>query len=52
MYLHITNRIIIHRLGNALNQNTPTVVGEQDSTGGAHATLYTNVLRAAVNYRF
>ena len=38
--------------GNALNQNIPTVVGVQDSAGGAHATLYTNVLRAAVNYRF
>lgn len=44
--------------GSALNLATPTVQDPaiiQDATvsnGGAHATMYTNVLRVAVNYRF
>ncbi len=38
--------------GNALNVNIPTIIRFLDPSGGAHATLYTNVLRAAVNYRF
>ncbi len=38
--------------GKALNQNIPTVDSTNDVNGGAHATLYTHVLRAAVNYRF
>ncbi len=39
--------------GNALNLNVPKAGnGNPDPNGGAHATLYTNVLRAAVNYRF
>ncbi|MEI6270080.1 MAG: outer membrane protein [Methylococcaceae bacterium] len=37
--------------GKALNQNILTV-GLDDVNGGAHATLYTHVARAAVNYRF
>ncbi len=38
--------------GNALNLNVPTAGGLSDSNGSVHASLYTNVLRAAVNYRF
>lgn len=38
--------------GTALNLNIPTAGGLIDPSGTAHATLYTNVLRAAVNYRF
>ena len=38
--------------GNALNLNIPTVAGSTDANGAAQANLYTNVLRAAVNYRF
>jgi hypothetical protein len=30
----------------------PTVAGSTDANGAAQANLYTNVLRAAVNYRF
>jgi opacity protein-like surface antigen len=38
--------------GKALNLNIPTIGGYTDSTGGAQATLYSHVIRAAVNYRF
>jgi len=38
--------------GNALNMNMPNVAGFQDPNGGAHVNMSTNVLRAAVNYRF
>jgi opacity protein-like surface antigen len=38
--------------GSALSLNIPTAGGLSDPTGTAQATLYTNVLRAAVNYRF
>ena len=38
--------------GKALNLNIPTVGGYVDSSGGAHATLASHVVRAAINYRF
>lgn len=38
--------------GNALNMNMPTVGGVTDPNGSAHADMSTNVLRAAVNYKF
>ena len=38
--------------GNALNMNMPSVAGIQDPNGGAHVNMSTNVVRAAVNYRF
>ena len=38
--------------GNALNMNIPNVAGIPDPNGGAHVNMSTNVLRAAVNYRF
>ena len=38
--------------GNALNMNMPTIGGVTDPNGSAHSTMTTNVLRAAVNYRF
>ena len=38
--------------GNALNMGIPTIEGQTDSSGTANATMNTNVLRAAVNYRF
>ena len=38
--------------GNALNLGLPVVSGVTDPSGAAHSTLYTNVLRVAVNYRF
>jgi len=39
--------------GNALNMSVPTTVDDvSDPLASTHATMYTNVLRAAVNYRF
>lgn len=38
--------------GNALNMNTPTISGITIRDASAHADMSTNVLRAAVNYRF
>jgi outer membrane immunogenic protein len=38
--------------GNALNMNMPTLGGVTDPNGSAHSTMSTNVLRAAVNFRF
>lgn len=38
--------------GSALNMNLPTVEGITDPQGSAHADMSTNVLRAAVNFRF
>lgn len=38
--------------GNALNMGMPTIEDQTDSSGTANATMNTNVLRAAVNYRF
>ena len=38
--------------GNALNMGIPTIEGQTQSSGTANATMNTNVLRAAVNYRF
>ncbi|MEI6334276.1 MAG: outer membrane protein [Methylococcaceae bacterium] len=38
--------------GNALNMNMPNVAGIPDPNGAAHVNMSTNVLRAAVNYRF
>jgi outer membrane immunogenic protein len=38
--------------GHALNMDTPWIDGIYDSMGSAHATMNTNVLRAAANYRF
>jgi outer membrane immunogenic protein len=38
--------------GHALNMNIPSIEGIFDPAGSAHATMNTNVLRAAVNYRF
>lgn len=38
--------------GNALHLNLPTIDGIEDPNGSAIATMNTNVLRAAINYRF
>jgi outer membrane immunogenic protein len=38
--------------GNALNMNMPNVADFLDPNGGAHVNMSTNVVRAAVNYRF
>jgi len=38
--------------GNALNMGMPNVAGFSDPNGAAHVNMSTNVLRAAVNYRF
>lgn len=38
--------------GSALNMNMPIVSGVADSQGAAHADVYSNVLRAGVNFRF
>jgi outer membrane immunogenic protein len=38
--------------GNALNMSMPNVAGISDPNGAAHVNMSTNVLRAAVNYRF
>jgi outer membrane immunogenic protein len=38
--------------GNAINMGIPSIEGVSDPAGAAHATMNTNVLRAAVNYRF
>lgn len=38
--------------GNALNMNIPNVAGIPDPNGAAHVNMSTNVVRAAVNYRF
>ncbi len=38
--------------GSALNMNLPTIDGITDPQGSAHSNMSSNVLRAAVNYRF
>lgn len=38
--------------GSALNMNAPSVEAVTESSGSLHADMSTNVLRAAVNYRF
>lgn len=50
--LSIRTEYLYTDYGNALNQNMSVINRFTDSAGSANATLYTNVLRAAVNYRF
>jgi outer membrane immunogenic protein len=38
--------------GSALNMDTPTISGSTDSLSAAHANLFTNVMRAGINFRF
>jgi outer membrane immunogenic protein len=50
--LSVRTEYLYSDYGKALNLNIPTVGGYVDSSGGAHATLASHVVRAAINYRF
>jgi outer membrane immunogenic protein len=50
--LSVRTEYIYTDYGNALNMAIPNLTGVQDAFGAAHVNMSTNVLRAAVNYRF
>ncbi len=50
--LSVRTEYIYSDYGNALNMTIPDLTGVNDPAGAADANISTNVLRAAVNYRF
>ena len=50
--LSVRTEYLYTNYGNAMSMGLPAISGYTDPTGSAHANLSTNVLRAAVNYRF
>jgi len=50
--LSVRTEYLFTDYGKALNLNIPTLANFTDSTGGAQGSLYSHVVRAAINYRF
>ncbi len=50
--LSIRTEYLYTDYGKALNLSIPTVQNTVDNLGAAHASLYSNVVRVAINYRF